>query len=118
MTKVIIVIFLIDVILFSLAFLFGLILNIFILRNKKLIENYFTKNGHKLYVYDNEKGQIISRQMRLKKIEELIKNDGTVKNGKFIYFLLKNYKFIFFVFAIIFIFLIALICILYFLQFE
>lgn len=100
MNKVIIFLYYIDIISFIYIFLFGLIFNILLVKNKRIIKQYFTENGYKLYFYDN--GNFISRNKRIKVIEALVMENDKIKNRKALLSMLKLYNGIYFAFTIIF----------------
>lgn len=114
MNKVMILIFCIDLILFIYVFLFGLLYNILLFKNKNIIEKHFRENGYKLYVHDNENGKIVSRKERIKLIEALVKNNSQIKNQKLFLCMLKLYNSIFHSLAIIILITVALVSVLFF----
>lgn len=109
MTNILISLFCINIILFIYIFFVGLFYNFFLLKNKKIIEQYFSENGYKLYIYDKEQGKILSRHMRLKLIETLVRNSEQIGYKKLLLFFLKLYKSLYYVFAIIFFISVAIV---------
>lgn len=116
MSNLIIILFFIDFILFLYVFLYGLILNILLFKNKKIIENYLDENGCRLYVSDAKSGKITSRKTRLKLIEALISENIQVKNRKFFICILKMYNSLYFAFAGIVLIILLFVCIAFLLK--
>lgn len=104
MVKIITILIFFDIVLFLYIILYAIILNILLIKNKSLIEECFDEKDYKLYIYDNKSGNIISRKIRLKVIEKLIKNNFETKNKKFFVFILKIFDSIYFVFALFLLF--------------
>ena len=108
MVSLVIILFLLECSLFFYSFIYGVILNILLWQNKEIIENHFKELGYK--IYSNNDGEKISRNARIKVIQEFISNNENIKNKNFFYIVLKKFNSLYFIFGLmIFIALIIMI---------